>query len=214
MSVPTWHLNGDWFDVCSCAVPCPCTMAQAPTDNACAGVLAYHVTDGRYGDVALDGLNLLVLMDFTGNVWAGAKVNAGIFVDDKADDAQSQALQMIFGGQAGGWPAAFASLIGDLRGIEAAPITIEVDEDLGSWRAEVPGRVEARGEALSGPTSPPGSRVQTMNPPGSEVGPLPPGAVVTWGRATAHRADAFGFSQSYTDRSSKHIPFAWTGPDE
>lgn len=213
MSVPTWHLDGDWFDVCSCYVPCPCTMAQAPTNDACAGVLAYHVRDGRYGDVTLDGLNVIALMDFTGNVWDGAKVNAGIFVDDKADEGQNAALQMIFGGQAGGWPAVFASLIGDLRGVESAPITITVDEDLGSWSAEIPGKVEARGEALSGPTCPPGSRVQTMNPPGSEVGPLPPGAVVTWGRTTRHHTDAFGFTQDYEGRSSKHIPFAWSGPD-
>jgi hypothetical protein len=30
--VLSWHIVGDWFDNCSCAVPCPCTFAQAP-DN-------------------------------------------------------------------------------------------------------------------------------------------------------------------------------------
>jgi hypothetical protein len=30
--IPTWHVAGDWFDNCSCAVACPCTFAQA-SDN-------------------------------------------------------------------------------------------------------------------------------------------------------------------------------------
>lgn len=214
MSVPSWHLNGDWFDVCSCNITCPCTMAQAPTDNACAGVLAYHVRDGRYGDVVLDDLNVVALVDFTGNVWEGAKADLGMYVDDRADAGQQEALQMIFGGQAGGWPAIFAGVIGNLRGVEMAPITISVADDLSSWRAEIPGTLEAQGVPLSGPTSAPGALVQTMNPPGSEVGPLPPGAVVTWGVATVHSASGFGFEQDYRGQSSKHIPFAWSGPDE
>src|SRR5438552_606927 len=100
--VPEWRLEGDWFDVCSCNIACPCEFAQTATNGACAGVLAYHVTQGRYGDVALDGLNVLGVVDFTGNVWDGeTKVNLGIFVDDRADDRQREAIQMIFGGQAG-----------------------------------------------------------------------------------------------------------------
>ena len=37
----------------------------------------------------------------------------------------------------------------------------------------LPGNFEARAEALGGPTTLPGQRVQTINPPGSEVGPGP-----------------------------------------
>ena len=28
--IPAWHISGDCFDNCSCAVACPCTFAQAP----------------------------------------------------------------------------------------------------------------------------------------------------------------------------------------
>jgi hypothetical protein len=56
--VPQWHVVGDWFDVCRCDLPCPCEFAQAPTDNYCEGVLAWHVREGHYGDVRLDGLSL------------------------------------------------------------------------------------------------------------------------------------------------------------
>jgi hypothetical protein len=55
--IPDWWMKGDWFDVCSCNLPCPCAFAQAPTNNHCEGVMAYHVREGAYGDVRLDGLN-------------------------------------------------------------------------------------------------------------------------------------------------------------
>jgi hypothetical protein len=172
-------------------------------------VLAWHIREGHFGDVQLDGLNLLALTAFEGNVWADeAKVRMGIFIHERADERQRQALQAVFGGQAGGWPA-FASLIGELRGVEFVPITFEVADDLAFWRVEIPGRVVGRATALSGPTTPPGKRVQTINPPGSEVGP---GQVATWGRSVELRTEGFGFAWRGENWSSKHIPFDWTGP--
>jgi len=210
--VPEWHVTGDWFDVCSCSVPCPCEFAQPPTNNHCEGVLVWHIREGHYGDVQLDGLNVLALGAFDDNIWAGAKAAMAIFLDERADERQRQALQSIFGGQVGGWPAGFAELIGDLRGVEFAPIRVEVSDDLAYWRAEIPGKVTATAEALSGPTTPPGQRVQLMNPPGSEVGP---GQVATWGSGDVMEpTEVFGFRTNFTGRSSKHIPFDWSGPGE
>lgn len=116
---------------------------------------------------------------------------------------------MVFGGQEGGWPGDLAEMIGEVRGVDFARIEFELAEDLTYWRAEVPGRVPASAEALTGPTTLPGQRVQVHNLPGSEVGP---GAIATQGRATVGRADAFGFEFEWEGRSSKHIPFEWSGP--
>ena len=155
-TVPPWYINGDWFDVCKCNIPCPCEFAQPPTFGDCEGILAWHVREGRYGDVALNGLNVIAVGAFTGNAWKGAKVTMGIFLDERADGAQRAALQAIFGGQAGGWPGEFAKMLGEVRGIEYAPIEFEIGAGLAHWRATVPGKVEARAEALSGPTTPSG----------------------------------------------------------
>ena len=105
--------------------------------------------------------------------------------------------------------ATFAEKVGEVRGIEFVPITFEVADDLAYWRAESPGKAVAAAEALSGPTTPPGARVQLLNPPGSEVGP---GQVATWGKATANQVDAYGFQWNWASKSSKHIPFDWIGP--
>ena len=208
-SIPRWHLAGDWFDICSCNIPCPCEFAQPPTNNACQGLLVWHIRDGHYGELRLDGFNLLALGAFEGNIWAGeTKVRMGLFIDQRADAQQREALQTIFAGKAGGWPAAFAAKVGEIRGVEFVPIEFELADDLASWRAEIPGRVVGRADALTGPTTPPGKRVQTLNPPGSEVGP---GQVATWGSSTELRTDGFGFKWTGDKWSSKHIPFDWTG---
>ena len=98
MTVPEWRLVGDWFDICSCDIACPCEFAQAPTGNVCHGLLAWHVREGSYGDVRLDGFTLVALGMFEGNIWAGeAKVTMGLFIDETADERQREALQVIFG---------------------------------------------------------------------------------------------------------------------
>lgn len=209
-TIPQWHAKGDWFDVCKCNIPCPCEFAQTPTFGDCDGILAWHVRDGVFGDVVLNGLSVVAIGSFQGNIWAGAKAKMAIFMDERADDQQREALQMIFGGKAGGWPGQFAQTIAEVCGMEFAPIKFAVDAGLATWRAAVPGRLEAMAEALAGPTTLPGQLVQTFNPPGSEVGP---NAVATWGTAKVDRVNSFGFKWDRSGQSSKHIPFYWSGPD-
>jgi hypothetical protein len=206
---PQWHAKGEWFDVCNCSIPCPCTFAQPPSEGDCEGILAWHIDEGTYGDVDLSNLSIVAVASFTGNIWAGAKAQMAIYVDDKADDGQQAAIQAIWGGQAGGWMGGFAELVEEVRGIETAPITFEVADDLSTWRVEIPGVLLGEAEALTGPTSPPGARVQLHNPPGAEVGP---GQIATWGVATMDRAEGYGFKWERSGKSSKHFPFDWSGP--
>ena len=129
--------------------------------------MAYHIREGAYGDVRLDGLNILAVAQFDGNIWAGeAHPSLGLYIDARADERQRDALQGVFSGQAGGFMASFAAMVGEVRGLEFVPITFEVAHDLAYWRAEIPGKVVAAAEALSGPTTPLGGRVQLLNPRG------------------------------------------------
>jgi hypothetical protein len=210
--VPSWRVSGDWFDACKCRIPCPCTFAQPPTEGDCEGILAYHIREGSYGDVELDGLNVVAFGSFVGNIWEPeTKATMGVVIDERADEQQREALQMIFGGQVGGWPGFFAEeFLGEFRGVEFAPIDIEVADDLSLWRCEIPGKARATAEALGGPTTPPGTRVQVHNAGGNEMG----GGVATYATATESQASALGFNFEWPGRSSKHIPFDWSGPDE
>lgn len=206
-----WRVVGDWFDVCSCNVPCPCTFAQPPTGNACDAIFAYRIRVGHYGKTSLAGLKVVFIISFTGNSWDGAKIDVGVFFDAAADSTQRKALELIFTGQAGGWMGEYIPpILGTLRGVELADITVEIDDSLEHWRVEIPEVLRAGGEALTGPTADPTRRVQTFNPPGSEVGPT--GAAVTWGKSVEGNWRAFGFSVDIPNgRNSKHIPFEWSG---
>jgi hypothetical protein len=210
-NIPDWKVSGDWFDVCKCDIPCPCIFAQAPSYGDCEGVLAYHINNGNYGETPLSGLNALLVGGFTGNIWAGEAKDAkmAFFFDERGNEKQREALKMIFMGKAGGFMAEIAKLFGETRGTEFVPIKFEVAKDLAYWSAEIPGKVHAKAEALTGPMTPPGKRVQLHNAPGSETGP---GTVATWGKALANEVDAMGFKFDWKGRSSKHIPFDWTGP--
>ena len=212
--IPDWQIAGDWFDICKCAVPCPCTFAQPPTTGECDGVLVWHVNRGHYGETRLDGLSLVAIGGFRGNLWSGKATDSrlALIFDSKADARQREAMQMIFGGQAGGKPAEILGIWGapEIVGVESAPIEFELEPSLAHWRVRVPGKLEARAEALTGPTAAPGERVQTINPPGSETW----GRVATWAVSAGDRVNAFGFSWVRNGNSSKHIPFDWSGPGE
>jgi hypothetical protein len=171
--------------------------------------LVWHIRDGRLGEIDLAGLNVVALGEFTGNMWVGdpdAKMKLMFYIDSGADYAQREALRRIFTGQVGGWPAEFASLIEDLRSIEYAPITFDAADDLAFWRAAIPGRMDLRVAALTGPTADPARRVTTANAPGAEVGP---GQIATWGVVERDQVAGFEWSHEYRGGSSKHFPFDW-----
>ena len=212
-AIPTWRVVGDWFDVCSCNVPCPCTFAKPPTGNICDVVFAYRISDGHFGDTDLSGLSVVMIGALEGNVWDGAEVDAGLILDAKADPDQRRALQLIFTGQAGGWPEQFCPVITNFKGIEFGDISIDIDDALENWKVRIPDVLRASGIALTGPTADPNRRVQTSNPPGSEVGPTN-GGLVTWGESVDGQWQAFGIEQDIPKgQNSKHIPFEWSGPD-
>jgi hypothetical protein len=213
-SIPTWHIAGDWFDNCSCAVACPCTFAQPPDNGFCESVLFWHIQRGHYGDVNLDGLSFVRVGRWEGDLWAGkAKGAGGLFIDERADERQAEAFQLILGGRVGGFPALWGAMFPEgrqVRGVERARITFAIAPDRAHWGAEIVGKVKAWAQALTGPTSLPGKYPQLMNAPGCETGPGP--QLVTWGKSTVCSVEAFGYKFQWTTNSSKHIPFDWTGP--
>ena len=209
--VPKWRVQGDWFDTCNCSIPCPCTFAQPPTTGDCEGILAWHIRKGNYGDVRLDGLSVMALGTFKGNLWEGqTKASMAMFIDERADERPARGAADDLWRTCRRLAGDIREFIGEVRGMEFARIDFHVDDDLASWRAEIPGKMKSSAEAIGGPTTPPGKRVQVHNAGGCETGP---GGVATYGKSTADKADAFGFKWDRTGRSSKHIGFDWSGPD-
>lgn len=213
-TAPDWHIAGDWFDNCSCAVACPCTFGQAPDNNLCEFVLFYHIRKGHFEAIKLDDLCLVMVGYFEGNLWDyEAYVRGGSIIDARASDAQADAITEIFSGNVGGWPKAFAKCGGRGReplGSERGTFSFEIAPNQARWGVDIPGKVKAWAKALIGPTSATGEPPRLSSPPGCEVGP---GQIVTWGKSIVCKVNAFGLDFSWTASSSKHCPFDWRGTD-
>ena len=127
-----WNLSGDYFENCNCGVPCPCVISSAapltsrPTEGDCHAAFFYHINQGAYGDVKIDGLNAVVCVSSQGPMGKGNWTSAA-YLDERADEKQTEALGAIFGGTAGGPIAAFAPLIGKSLGAKKVPISFKID---------------------------------------------------------------------------------------
>ncbi len=140
---PDWRITGDWFDNCSCAVACPCTFGQAPDNNLCEYVLFWHIREGHFGDVELNDLCIAAVGSFEGNLWDyEARGRTGIIIDDRASDAQADAISEIFSGNVGGWPKEFGECFSqgeDFLGAERATFSFEITAGQSRWGVDIPG---------------------------------------------------------------------------
>jgi hypothetical protein len=136
-----WQLSGDYFENCNCNVVCPCLISTSapltskPTQGVCDVALIFHIDTGRYGSVRLDGLNVAVIAHTPGAM-ADGNWTVAAYIDARADDKQTEALEAIFTGAAGGPMAVLAPLIGNNLGAKKAPIRYKIDGKKRS--AEIP----------------------------------------------------------------------------
>jgi len=118
---PPWKIAGSYFEACNCEVACPCVFTSPPTSGECTLLVAWHIDEGRFGDLELDGLNAALAVHSPGHMLQ-VKWRVALYVDERANQNQQDALAQIFSGQAGGPLAALAPLIGEVLGVKAAPI--------------------------------------------------------------------------------------------
>src|SRR5437763_16180510 len=96
-----WQLTGDYFENCNCDVVCPCLFSPrppptaTPTQGAGEVAFAFHVDQGRFGGVPLDGLNVAMIARSPGPMAQG-NMSAALSLDERADERQRVALQAIF----------------------------------------------------------------------------------------------------------------------
>ena len=204
-AIPQWRIAGDWFDLCSCAVGCPCVFGALPTSGVCEGVLTWVIREGNYGDVRLDGLIGILVGHFEGSVLARNR-NFGFLLDDRADPAQRQAMELIFTGQVGGHFAAWRDLTVRQLGVHFVPIELSFDEE--NWKVAVPGMIDGEGGPYRDLMVPDAKVCKISNAPRPEVGP----GDITVGQARRNILDAFGFKWDWSSHSAKHIPFEHKGP--
>ncbi len=113
------------MESCDCDYLCPCIYTNPQgevTHDHCTAIMVFRVDKGHSGGTDLAGL-CFALVIRSGKVMAdGDWIFAGV-VDERANEAQRQALAAIVSGQAGGPPGMIrANLVSDFRGVAFKPI--------------------------------------------------------------------------------------------
>jgi hypothetical protein len=126
----TYDLYGQFLEVCTCEVLCPCFIGEEPDGGTCEGVIAWRVDRGEVNAVDVSGLTIAVLAHIPGNVLHG-NLKVVVLVDDKASPEQQDALMSAFTGQLGGPIADVAALIGEVASIERVPVEAQVENGRG-----------------------------------------------------------------------------------
>ncbi len=63
---PSWTIEGEYFEGCTCNPGCPCLFGSEPTHNkTCIITGVFHIHAGSYGQFNLDGQTVIGITDLT-----------------------------------------------------------------------------------------------------------------------------------------------------
>jgi hypothetical protein len=123
-----WNLKGSYFETCSCDLMCPCNMSfdHGATYDYCRVTLVFNIREGNIEGTDVGGLKVAAIVD-TPKVMTDGNWRLGLFIDASATEEQEQLLTAVMAGQKGGPMEAIAPLVGEILGVERAPIDIVED---------------------------------------------------------------------------------------
>ncbi len=179
----------------------PCYFLSPPTTGKCQGLIGWHIDKGGFEDVTLDGLSVVLAADIPGHI-VEVKWKVALYLDERADEAQKDALTKIFSGQVGGHMATLATFIGEMLGVKSAAIDFQVEGKRGSIRIADIADVEF--EALEGQD---GTEVTVTNQPLA----VAPGEPLTVGKSKRNTYSDYGLRWEVSDRNVFYSPFAYQG---
>ena len=96
-----WTLKGTAYIACNCDWGCPCNFNALPTKGFCEGGWTWRVDAGAVDDVRLDGLHFSVFAKWPGAIHHGNGEGV-ILIDERATDAQRDAIAALVAGKSGG----------------------------------------------------------------------------------------------------------------
>lgn len=202
MTSTNWQMQGHYLESCTCKEVCPCLQLGHPTEGSCTGLVAWHIDEGRYGELPLDGLNVVVALHTPGTM-ADGNWKVVLYLDAAGDEAQREALGRIFGGEAGGHPAILASFIAEVLGVESVPIDYEAGDGKVRLRlGETAGAVVHANEGQNG------EPVTVHNHPFA----VAPGHPATLATSESLRHKAYGLELDTARRTAAYSPFSYAGP--
>ena len=121
-----WQLTGTAYIACNCDFGCPCNFNAMPSRGFCEGGWTWHVDAGSVDEVRLDGLNFSVFVKWPGAIHHGNGEGV-ILVDERASDAQRDAIGALVSGKFGGPWGVLAWTWPTVHGPKAVPYHVHTD---------------------------------------------------------------------------------------
>lgn len=199
----TWAISGDYFENCSCDILCPCITSymQDPADSErCWVPIICRIDSGEIDGIRLDGLAFAMVADSPA-IMAEGNWRSALYIDERADERQREALVAILSGAHGGPPALFAGLVGEFLGVRYVPFEYVVN---GNRRhAVIPGIMDIEVELITPPDGgEPVTITGVLHPMGSD---LP----VARSLKGVFNDPGFGLVFDNTGKNGHIRPFAW-----
>ena len=159
-----YRVKAESVEACNCQHGCNCQFAGFPNEGKCEFIIGFEVTDGRFGDVSLNGVRLAVTAKYPGAIHQGHG-HVVLFIDESATEAQANAVVSILSGQMGGMPwQALAGTIEKFEGPIRKPVQIKIAGEKSEVR--VPGAIEMQFTPLRDPVSGAEKEVHIVYPKG------------------------------------------------
>jgi len=196
-----YRLAGTYFESCNCDVACPCgasNLALPATNERCNVLLAFHVDEGEIDGVDVANRTVAMLADTPGQM-SDRGWRVGVFLDDASEEPQGEALLGVFSGAQGGPPAMFAPLIGEMLGVEVAPI--DYVDDGRRHRLRIGDAVDLEIEDFAAAAE---GEVMQLHGIGH-----PAGSTLALAQTRRGGIRAFGLDVDNAGKNGHSAPFAW-----
>lgn len=137
-----WQISGSYLEACNCEAICPCRTIGGrkggrSTEGICLGALSWQIEEGTAGETDLAGLRTVLASRYQDDE-PGSPWDFLLYVDERADDQQYEALEGIFLGRLGGTPEVQFPWVwkaSRLLGVRRASIEIDHTPGRGWFRA-------------------------------------------------------------------------------
>jgi hypothetical protein len=194
-----WKVKGTLLIACNCDYGCPCNYNALPSKGDCEGQWLWHVDEGSFGDVKLDGMTWTVTADWPRAIHEGGG-KAICLYDERADEEQREAIEaLVRGGHGGPWGV----FINTYELVDIRPLSLDLHVDGLSSHAKFGDVMELEFDAIRNPVT------------GDEVHPgavLPEGLVckeMSFGATKTFRVDD-GVKFDHSGQYAAYAPFEYS----
>ena len=149
-----WEIKGRELANCTCDYGCNCQFGGLPDKGHCHASFGLIIDQGHHGDTDLSGLKIGAIFKWPGPIHEGHG-ECIAFVDERADEAQRNALLTIMtGGDTDPMAtmfAVFASTVETMHEPQFTPMDVAIDVEGRKARIRIGDLVEVDGEPIKSP---------------------------------------------------------------